>query len=142
MLDLPEQWNASSPLYSICYIHEQTVYILLGKVEDNQLTITLNLVVSDCICRYLNSIESFSLDLYCVGFGINLQASEAKPTKLVLHLNELVHATRGDLSTLIPRQDYVLERLRVELLPPSVPVFSKIPRQAVCSVPQRYTQKG
>lgn len=84
---------------------------------------------------------SIRFDLYCVGFGFNLQASEANPTKLILHLDELVHATRGDLSTLIPRQDYVLERIREELLPPSVPVFS-IPRQDVCSVPQRYTQKG
>ncbi|XP_031633318.1 proteasome inhibitor PI31 subunit-like [Contarinia nasturtii] len=87
---LPDNWNENSTAYSIRYVHDHKVYILLGTVAND--TIILNL----------------------------LNGEPLKVTNTALHIKDTVKAMHGNLLTLVPDVRNVLGRLKRELLEPVI----------------------
>ncbi|XP_031625733.1 uncharacterized protein LOC116342323 isoform X2 [Contarinia nasturtii] len=131
---LPPNWNANGTLYSLKYVLHGRLYILLGAVEGDVLSLTLNPLPGDKEkrgCCYLPPNWNANGTLYSLKYVLHgriyilLGAVEGDVLSLTLNENEsdfkktisfnatnTVERMQGDLEELIPRIDDVVRELR------------------------------
>ncbi|KAH8345555.1 hypothetical protein KR084_008965 [Drosophila pseudotakahashii] len=85
---LPDNWNDDDTKYSLRYVHDKTLYLLLGHITEDALLINL------------------------------MDINTKKVSNICVEPETLVAAVKGGITTLIPSASEIVERYRRELLDP------------------------
>jgi len=85
---LPDSWNDDDTKYSLRYVHDKCLYLLLGHITEDALLINL------------------------------MDINTKKVSNICVEPETLVAAVKGGITTLMPSASEIVERYRRELLDP------------------------